>query len=239
MALSYVRRRPTAGGYARGEETRLRIIESAVELFGVQGFERTSTREIAALAGVNPPALQYYFDSKEGLYVACAEHITARAWSILEPAVRDVQRRLAGEIDLEGLIDCVCTIQACAAEFLLRSAEVRSWSLFIGREEGACGAGLAGQVLEKGMHNEIYATIADAIGRIIGKPADDPETRVRMVALNGQVSIFQASRDKALRALGWQDMDAEGVALIKRVARSQTEAALRAAASPAFGAKTK
>jgi AcrR family transcriptional regulator len=38
-----------------------------------------STRDIAATAGVNAPALQYYFDNKEGVYFACVEHIAARA----------------------------------------------------------------------------------------------------------------------------------------------------------------
>ena len=31
-------RRTSAGGYARGDETRQRIIEAAIELFGERGF---------------------------------------------------------------------------------------------------------------------------------------------------------------------------------------------------------
>ena len=50
-------RRSTEGGYARGEETRLRIIRSAIELFGEHGFVAASTRDIAAHAGVNAPAV--------------------------------------------------------------------------------------------------------------------------------------------------------------------------------------
>ena len=82
---SSVRRRPDRGGYARGEETRARIIEAAVRVFGNEGYERASTRQIAAEAGVNPPALQYYFDSKEGLHRACAEFIVARMREALGP----------------------------------------------------------------------------------------------------------------------------------------------------------
>lgn len=68
-------RRTSAGGYARGDETRQRIIEAAIELFGERGFAGASTREIAAMAGVNAPALQYYFENKEGVYRACVEAI--------------------------------------------------------------------------------------------------------------------------------------------------------------------
>ena len=77
------RRRPAAG-YARGEETRLRIIRAAVELFGNQGFDRASTRDIAARAGVNAPVLQYYFEGQgravSGVYrVHAATHHQAVA----------------------------------------------------------------------------------------------------------------------------------------------------------------
>src|SRR6185312_1309491 len=70
-------RRPPAGGYARGDETRERIIDAAVKLFGERGFAAASTRDIATAAGVNAPALQYYFENKEGLYQACAEFIAS------------------------------------------------------------------------------------------------------------------------------------------------------------------
>jgi len=66
MEQASPRRRPAEGGYARGEEVRMKIIEAALRVFGENGYERASTRQIAAEAGVNPPALQYYFDGKGG-----------------------------------------------------------------------------------------------------------------------------------------------------------------------------
>jgi TetR/AcrR family transcriptional regulator, regulator of cefoperazone and chloramphenicol sensitivity len=92
-------RRPTAGGYVRGDETRLRIIEAAIELFGEHGFDGASTRDIAARAGVNAPALQYYFENKEGVFRACAEHIADETWRNFEPVVAhatEVLRRKSG-----------------------------------------------------------------------------------------------------------------------------------------------
>ena len=60
------RRHPAAGGYARGDETRSRIIAAALDVFGTHGFGGASTRMLAESAGVTLPALQYYFASKEG-----------------------------------------------------------------------------------------------------------------------------------------------------------------------------
>src|SRR6516165_651681 len=100
-------------GYPCGEETRARIIAAALKLFGEHGFAGASTRDIAAEAGVNAPALQYYFDNKEGVYLACVEHIVSRVWGHLEPAVTAAQEVLAREeaSDTE-LIEAFCDIQA-------------------------------------------------------------------------------------------------------------------------------
>ena len=70
MAVAARHRHSVEGGYARGEETRARIISAALKLFGQRGFDGSSTRDIATAAGVNAPALQYYFDNKEGDFVA-------------------------------------------------------------------------------------------------------------------------------------------------------------------------
>jgi AcrR family transcriptional regulator len=46
------------------------LLQAALSLFASQGFARTSTREIAELAGANLAAISYYFGDKAGLYRA-------------------------------------------------------------------------------------------------------------------------------------------------------------------------
>ncbi len=48
-------------------DTKKRIIEAAAYLFGVKGFDGTSTREIGRRAGVNIASLNYHFKSKHNL----------------------------------------------------------------------------------------------------------------------------------------------------------------------------
>lgn len=54
-------------------DTRQRIITAAMRLFGRQGYSQTSTRQIAAEAGVNEVTLFRHFGSKKGLLGACIQ----------------------------------------------------------------------------------------------------------------------------------------------------------------------
>jgi AcrR family transcriptional regulator len=55
------RRRP------RGEATRRRIVDAAIELFAASGYRGTSLADLAKRAGMTHQALLYYFGSKERL----------------------------------------------------------------------------------------------------------------------------------------------------------------------------
>lgn len=50
-----------------------RIRLAALELFGAQGFEKTTVRQIAARAGVSPGLVIHYFGSKVAVREACDE----------------------------------------------------------------------------------------------------------------------------------------------------------------------
>ena len=54
------------------QATRARIVKSAVDLFRAQGFEATTTRDIASAAGIATGTLFNYFETKEALVTALA-----------------------------------------------------------------------------------------------------------------------------------------------------------------------
>jgi AcrR family transcriptional regulator len=66
MNRTPVKARPTS----RGEDTRKRIYEAAMELFREKGFEQTTMRDIAAKAEVALGGAYYYFSSKESIVLA-------------------------------------------------------------------------------------------------------------------------------------------------------------------------
>src|SRR6266699_1393796 len=54
-------------------DTRTRVLDVAEELFGEEGIERVSIRDITDKAKVNLAAINYHFGSKEDLIVAVFE----------------------------------------------------------------------------------------------------------------------------------------------------------------------
>ncbi|MCB9450925.1 MAG: TetR/AcrR family transcriptional regulator [Anaerolineaceae bacterium] len=53
------------------DETKQRILEAALTLFGEVGYTRATTRAIAERAGVNEVTLFRHFGNKQGLLLAC------------------------------------------------------------------------------------------------------------------------------------------------------------------------
>ena len=51
----------------RGEATRARLVEAAIAAFAEKGFHGTTTRDIAAAAGMTPAALYVHHRSSEDL----------------------------------------------------------------------------------------------------------------------------------------------------------------------------
>src|SRR5258708_34560593 len=80
---------------ARGEDTRRRILETALDLFSAHEYEGASTRQIAEGAGVNLPAIQYYFGNKEGLYRAVIGDIVEHTEMHLAPLAPKVKAAVA------------------------------------------------------------------------------------------------------------------------------------------------
>jgi AcrR family transcriptional regulator len=57
----------------RSEETRARIIDSAIKLFSNRGFNASSVDDICAEAGISKGAFYHHFKSKQALFLALVD----------------------------------------------------------------------------------------------------------------------------------------------------------------------
>lgn len=55
---------------SKGEETRKKILMSALNLFSSKGYEQTAIRDIATEVNIKAPSIYAYFQSKEELFIS-------------------------------------------------------------------------------------------------------------------------------------------------------------------------
>ncbi len=230
MPLPANRYRP--GARQRGEDTSRRILETALSLFAAEGFDSASTRAIAEHAGVNLPAIQYYFGSKEGLYRAAIAHIGEQAADAITPIAARVQTALAtGTPSRARLIDLLCEmVDALVTLFLDENLPGReSRSLFVSRVEIEHTAAL--DPLNEIMRQKVLAPTSALVGRLLGRPAGDEEVVLRTLMILGQAKIFCSG--SVVRALGWDTVGERRVAAVKALVHQHTRAICRSLKSAA------
>ena len=89
---------------AKAEETRNRILDTALRLFRERGFAQTTMREIAAEAGVATGAAYYYFRSKEELVMAFYLRTADEAREEFEKAIastKNLKSRVRALIEIQ------------------------------------------------------------------------------------------------------------------------------------------
>ena len=210
---------------ARGEDTRRRILETALHLFAAHGYEGTSTRQIAERAGVNLPAIQYYFGNKEGLYRAIIEDITADTDRHMSPVLARVHEALAAaDTPREKLTALLSEMLETFVVLVTSGPHVESRRLIFARAEVEETPGL--DILHENGMRQIFNPCLALVSRLHGKPTDDPEMAVRTLALIGQVVIFCNNHKRPV--LPGTGLDAESVRLMRLVVREHTEAVCRA-----------
>jgi TetR/AcrR family transcriptional regulator, regulator of cefoperazone and chloramphenicol sensitivity len=222
------RRRKADSGYARGEETRARIIRTALALFGERGFDGVSTRDIATQAEVPAPSLQYYFENKEGLYAACIEDIQTSAMEAVGPALEVIDELLRSKASDSQIIDAYCSVLDGLADFLFASPEASSRALFITRRIMPIKSTLVKADASKGTGSRLHEHCAKVIARLSDGGMAEDEIRMTAAAINGQLLTFHFSRDYLKILIGYDEITPERLQTLKQIVRRQTTLLLKA-----------
>lgn len=209
--------------------TRHRVIDAAIQVFGMEGFERTSTRAVVERAGTNLVAIHYYFGGKEGLYTAAAAHIAAtireRTAAVIERAGAVASDPTASRRDL---IEQVCAIYDEFTDPALAGGIPEGWRMFMLREQTA-PTGTGALELLLGAMQPFFEAVFTLVARLLDKPAGHPEVRLLSTMIFGQVSVFRTSQAVALRLLGWKRFGPEELRTIRATARKHIFTLLSAA----------
>jgi len=199
-------------GYRRGEETRQRILDVALRAFGEGSFQAVTTRQISEAADVSLPTLQYYFGSKEGLYLACAKAIVERYRSHTAGAATKAAEALNDGCAAEAARSNLKAVIGALAGLLVGSRQAERWGQFVARE--LRDPGPAFEILYASLWRPGVELTARLIARILGSLESDSAARIQALLLISGLLAFQSGRSISLRAMQWSKIGREELAVV-------------------------
>ena len=208
VPTSTVRRRtPETSGYAKGDLVQERILGVAMEVFGEVGFKAATTRRIADAAGVQLPAIQYYFQNKEGLYLACAQEIVQGYRHHMGSSATKAHEVLKGPANTARARAALCELMEALLSLLVGTSDTRHWAAFIARETSDKGP--AYEILYANVWSPGVELTARLIARIRREKDVTPLARVQALLLISGAMVLQSSGSVSRRLLNWSTIGNE------------------------------
>jgi TetR/AcrR family transcriptional regulator, regulator of cefoperazone and chloramphenicol sensitivity len=211
-----------SAGYKKGDETRQRILDAALQAFGAASFTAVTTRQICAAADVSLPILTYYFGNKHGLYLACAEVVVDRYRARISGAAAAAALFLKEPGSADTARAHLKAVVGALAELLVRSNEVERWVRFVGRE--LRDPGPAFEILYKRLWRPGAELTAGLIARVRGHGEPSDEDRISALLLTSSLLAFQSGRNVSLRSLKWSKIGPTEFTLIRSCLDAQIDA---------------
>ena len=206
----------------RDRDTRQRLIDAGLEIFGTYNLEGATTRQLAEHAGVNQAAIPYYFGGKEGLYFAVIEHLFSTNFAVIGPVVTALQGELASKKPTrdEALALLQKLLNTMLERILARKAS-STWARIIMREQMQPTQAFS-LIYEKGIRR-VHEAVAMLLAIILEKKPTDRRVILRSHMVVGQILIFLAGRETIRRRLNLTGYTDEEVKEIKQALDDQLE----------------
>lgn len=132
-------------GQGAASDTRQRILAEASALFRRQGYQATSTRQIANAVGIRQPSLFHHFANKQAILEELFSLSLDNAVGVAESAARgegSPAKRLGDYLvwDLTTLLSLPLTLSELYSSDVLRAPELAHWAAKLERLYGALEA---------------------------------------------------------------------------------------------------
>ncbi len=205
---------------ARGEQARQQLIAAAIEMFGEYGIQGATTRDIAQRAGQNIAAITYYFNSKEGLYLAVAQWIADFIQQAFRPLAEEIDhfwQRPEAERPPERYLEHLKR-GLLAFSDLMTQPQTLNLSKIMSREQ------LSPTDAYPLIHQQVVAPLHNRLCRLLAAYTgiDPHSTKIVLHthALIGEVLSFRVARETVRRQAGWQQI---GTAEAEQISEVLTE----------------
>ena len=205
------------------DQTRAALVRAALKLFGRQGFDGTSTREIAALAKANIGSIAYHFGGKEGLRAACANYIVETIGGIAGAALAEGPGEVHGAEAARARLNVV--LEAMVG-FIVARPEAGEVVQFVLRELSQPSEAL--DIIYEGVFEPVHQRLCRIWAEASGEDAESDRTRITVFTLIGQVIYFRIARAAVMRRMGWDHVGPSEAGAIISVVKGNIEAIIAA-----------
>ncbi|MBU6236002.1 MAG: CerR family C-terminal domain-containing protein, partial [Alphaproteobacteria bacterium] len=200
----------------RSEATRRRLIEAGMSLFGINGFEATTTRALADAAGANLAAIPYHFGGKDGLYRAVAQAVVDDLGTHMDGFLDNVQQEIdAGITSPAQATSLIESMMNDFSQVVLINPESENWMTFLLREQ--MDPTEAFTILYDSPIKRMRGMFHILLGKIMGLEPDNVRIKLLGIELLGLISVFRVARASTLREMGWAAIDEAAYAEIRKV----------------------
>ncbi|HEV7324450.1 MAG TPA: CerR family C-terminal domain-containing protein [Bosea sp. (in: a-proteobacteria)] len=207
------------------EGTRQALIRAGLDLFGRNGFDATSTREIAQAAKVNSAGIAYHFGGKDGLRRACAEAVIARMQAVLVVGSPPIAIT-ADATDRDAATEQLLSLIERMAAFLTTAPESEMIARFVVREMFTPSP--AFDTIYGGLFEPVHRRVCQVWAAATGMAPEAPETRLAVFTAVGQLIYFRIARPAVTRRMGWDGIGPDEARAISEAIRRSVRASILA-----------
>lgn len=202
--------------------SRQKLINAAILLFGINGFECTSIRAISKHAGVNLSLIPYYFGSKEGLYFDIIE-------SIINFGLKFMQEELikVGEIDLmsrEAQVELYRRILYKYVEILYSEHVPSNFVVLMIKEQASPHSKFSKAYAQK--IDIVYRALRRILASILNKDISDKTVIFEVSSVIGQIVSFKILDRATLPYLSQESYTKDDIERIKKIIFSHIDTSI-------------
>lgn len=200
------------------QNTELKIMDVATELFAKNGFDGTSIRDICKQADVNISMISYYFGGKEELYEKIVSHTVEKiiTYMKLNMHIDDMPSNFES-IPKKQKIEFLYKALDFIIDYFYSDKISDSEIMILFREQMISGIPI---------NAEGYKILKKLLASIIGKDENDKEIIFRTITIVGQVHSARIFKQFSLKLMGQSKYSHEDTLLFKNIVISQIKAVL-------------
>ncbi|WP_265523988.1 transcriptional regulator CecR, partial [Providencia heimbachae] len=192
---------------SRGENAKLQLLYAAADVYGEQGLDGATTRQIAQASGQNIAAISYYFGSKDGLYLAVAQLIADNIKENFQDVFSMIDDFLDHSITAETPGVALALLQKTVISYNYFQLEKKnlSFSRILAREQ--LNPTEAYTIIHEQALGPIHSRLNRLIATYIGADPNNLTTLIHTHAILGETLSFRIARETLLRQTGWKHIN--------------------------------